>query len=254
MNYYVYIYLDPLHETETEILGVVYQNTPLYVGKGKDNRCFDHLKKTNNKIFENKISKWKKNNTDPIVIKIVENIPEGEAWLIETQLIKQIGRRDLGLGPLLNLTDGGEGPAGRIPWNKGKQGVQVSWNKGITGKDSHLYGTKFSEEHKLKISEALKNKEKSEDHRKKISNSLKGNIPWNKGVTGVIKASDEARQKMSESRKGLNTWSKGSTKSEETKKKIGKANKGKILSDETKQKMSEAKKEYWRKKREGSDK
>jgi len=44
---------------------------------------------------------------------------------------------------------------GSIPWNKGKKGTQIAWNKGI----SH-----------------------SEETRKKISETLKGHTPWNKGL------------------------------------------------------------------------
>lgn len=32
---------------------------------------------------------------------------------------------------------------GRIPWNKGKSGVQVAWNKGKIGEDHHNYGKKY---------------------------------------------------------------------------------------------------------------
>lgn len=44
---------------------------------------------------------------------------------------------------------------GSIPWNKGKKGLQVAWNKGIPC---------------------------SEETKHKISETLKGNIPWNKGL------------------------------------------------------------------------
>lgn len=63
----------------------------------------------------------------------------------------------------------------------------------------------------------------------------KGDIPWNEGLKGVYKASDETKKKMSLSHIGHIT-------SEETRKKIGKANsislKGKKPSKETKRKMS----------------
>lgn len=37
----------------------------------------------------------------------------------------------------------------------------------------------------------------SEETKKKISESLKGNIPWNKGLKGVYKATEETKKKMS---------------------------------------------------------
>lgn len=71
----------------------------------------------------------------------------------------------------------------QIPWNKGKTGLPSSWNKGISP----------SEETKKKIRDARSNQDMS--YRKgvspsleqcnKISQTLKGNIPWNKGKTGV---------------------------------------------------------------------
>lgn len=69
------------------------------------------------------------------------------------------------------------------PWNKGKTGVQVAWNKGKSP----------SEETKQKIKEARANQDMSyrkgvspsEEQRAKISETLKGNIPWNKGKAGT---------------------------------------------------------------------
>ena len=43
-------------------------------------------------------------------------------------------------------------------------------------------GKKFSEEHKQKISEALKGRKISDSHKEKLRKLRKGKIPWNKGV------------------------------------------------------------------------
>ena len=56
---------------------------------------------------------------------------------------------------------------GRIPWNKGKKGVQKGANKGIP---------------------------KTEEVKRKISNTLKGNVPWNKGKKGVQKAWNKGKK------------------------------------------------------------
>jgi hypothetical protein len=69
------------------------------------------------------------------------------------------------------------------PWNKGKKGVQIAWNKGITP----------SEATKQKIREARANQDMSYrkgvspslEQRLKISETLKGNVPWNKGKPGT---------------------------------------------------------------------
>jgi group I intron endonuclease len=76
--------------------------------------------------------------------------------------------------------------------------------------------------------------------RVKISNSLKGNIPWNKGVTGY-RQTERARI----SRRGKTPWNKGRPASAETKAKQSKARMGKVpwnkgvpMQEETKQKLS----------------
>jgi len=69
------------------------------------------------------------------------------------------------------------------PWNKGKKGLQVAWNKGISP----------SEETKQKLREARaeqdmsyrKGVSPSAEQRAKISNTLKGNVPWNNGKKGT---------------------------------------------------------------------
>jgi hypothetical protein len=57
---------------------------------------------------------------------------------------------------------------GRIPWNKGKTGLQVAWNKGKKRDTPWNVGVPKNEFIKLKI-----------------SMKLKGRIPWNKGKTGL---------------------------------------------------------------------
>ena len=86
-----------------------------------------------------------------------------------------------------------KGMKGRIPWNKGKKGVQVSKIKG-----KHLILTK-------------------KEHRN-LSESHKGCIPWNKGTKGIMIAWNKGK-------KGVQVaWNKG--------KKTGQIpwNKGKKLS------------------------
>lgn len=57
-------------------------------------------------VIENIIKETKSN---PISIKIKELLSEKYALILEVKLIKIIGRRNIGLGPLTNLSDGGDG-------------------------------------------------------------------------------------------------------------------------------------------------
>ncbi len=65
---------------------------------------------------------------------------------------------------------------GKIPWNKGKKGVCVAWNRGVP---------------------------QSEDLKRKNSESHKGKIPWNKGKIECY--SEETLKKMSDAKKGIFT-------------------------------------------------
>ncbi len=93
-KFYIYI-----HFTNT--------NIPFYVGKGNKNRC---LHKSNR-------SKWWNNivNKYGYYIEIKEiNLNEDECFQKEVYWINYFGRKELNKGTLVNLTNGGEGVAGRI--------------------------------------------------------------------------------------------------------------------------------------------
>jgi hypothetical protein len=147
-----------------------------------------------------------------------------KACAMEKQWIALYGRRDLGTGCLVNLTDGGEGSVGYVqseeakrkmseakkgkpPHNKGKKGTPPSEETKQKLSEAHK-GRIFSEETKQKLSEANKGKLHTEEAKQKISQAKKGKSPWNKG------------------KKGQTPWNKGK--------------KGQSLSEKTRQKMREA--------------
>lgn len=115
--FYVYVYLDSRKSGKYVYGETEFDFEPFYVGKGMGARCYEHLYECNlnGKIivneFKNNIIKKiiKETNQLPIIIKIKENLSEQEAFNLEVKMIKIIGRRNLGKGPLTNLTDGGEG-------------------------------------------------------------------------------------------------------------------------------------------------
>ena len=118
MMWYVYIYFNPLHLVNN-------QPSPFYVGKGAGNRDLAHalpgnLKNDKNKHKVNTIKKIFSAGEEPIVIRVFETDDEEAALREEIRLITFLGRADLGRGPLTNLTDGGEGQAGKIVSEKTK--------------------------------------------------------------------------------------------------------------------------------------
>ena len=93
--FYVY-----LHLTEDT-------NEVFYVGKGKGSRAYKLSGR--NKFWHNVVNKH------GFVVKIIEeNLTEEQSILLEQKLINEYGRRNLGTGKLVNLTDGGEGVSGKI--------------------------------------------------------------------------------------------------------------------------------------------
>ena len=107
-------------------MSIVYRHRRLdtfevfYIGIGKtEKRAYS--KKNRNKWWKNIILK-----TEYSVEIIIEDISWKEAQEVEVLLISEYGRRDLGLGNLVNLTNGGEGTQGIIVSDKTKQNMSTS--------------------------------------------------------------------------------------------------------------------------------
>jgi hypothetical protein len=99
MEYYTYAYLRE-------------DRTLYYIGKGKGNRAYNQHKRKGKGFL-------------PIppknrIIFLKQNLTEEQAFRHEKYMIAVFGRKDLGTGILLNLSNGGEGPSGAIPWNINK--------------------------------------------------------------------------------------------------------------------------------------
>lgn len=94
MIYYVY-----LHIKSTD-------GIPFYVGKGLKERAYSPAHR--NKFWHNTVNKY---GFDVILLE--DGLTEADALDREKYWIKRIGRRDLGNGTLVNMTDGGDGLSNR---------------------------------------------------------------------------------------------------------------------------------------------
>ena len=119
--------------------------TPYYIGKGTGKRAYK-LRPNIHRPDRERILLLKKNLT------------EEEAFKHEEYMIYVLGRKDLGTGILLNLTNGGDG---------------------------NTSGMIHTEETKRKIGASNKGKIHSKKQNKIHSEFMKGRKPWNKGLKGA---------------------------------------------------------------------
>lgn len=128
-------------------------NEIFYIGIGKsENRPYS--KRSRNSLWKNIVNK-----TGYSVEIITTCDSWEEACQIEQYLIKYYGRRDLGLGSLVNMTDGGDGSLNMTSPRKGvtlSEETKRKISQSKKGKPSTNKGKTLSEEHKSKISEAKK--------------------------------------------------------------------------------------------------
>ncbi len=136
---------------------------PFYVGKGLKNKYRAYSTSNRTKYWWNIVKKY---GYDIIILE--DNLTNEQSCEIEKYWIKRIGRRDLKLGTLVNLTDGGEGMDGYKMTENHKNNLKKN-HKGMSGK-------KHSETTKIKMKNSNSN-----------SHFKRGNISWNSGKKGVQK-------------------------------------------------------------------
>ncbi len=130
-KFYVYAYLDP-------------NDTPFYIGKVCGKRHDNHArlcryKETRNDCpdFYAKLRGMIDSGTEPIVIRVLENLPLAAARTWEKCLIVEIGRLDLGTGPLTNLTDGRDNPGPKTRQRKSK--ATAKWHASLTPEEKQQW-------------------------------------------------------------------------------------------------------------------
>lgn len=119
--FYTYVYLDPRYNGNYIFNSYTFNHLPIYVGKGCSGRAEKHWKLvekgeklSGNNPFVSKLKSLYNKGYEPIIIKLIENVNEDEAFNKEIELIEAIGRKDLNMGSLLNRTHGGDGTSGYI--------------------------------------------------------------------------------------------------------------------------------------------
>jgi hypothetical protein len=97
MEYYTYIYTDPLQDEQ-----------PFYVGKGRNKRCYKHLSRDDDSEFARRIQEILSKGETPNIT-IIECSSEAIALTLERGLINLIGLKRKG-GTLLNIQHGVSDP------------------------------------------------------------------------------------------------------------------------------------------------
>lgn len=275
-RFYVYAYLDPRKTGDFKYGSIEFKFEPFYIGKGHEERKLDHIFDAKNEKYKspklNKIRKIQKQGLAVIIIELFSGITEQEANTKEKILIVLIGRKDLKKGPLLNLTDGGEGTTGIIRSFEYRQKISKRHKNKVLSEETKRKislskkGSINSIETRIKISRANLGRIFSEETRRKLSASKKkyfsehpeakiaiGNFHRNKTVS--MNTRDKLKEKRKfqkrrpcseETRIKLSQLNKGRIRSEEFKMHMKRIKMGKIPSEETKIKMSKSQKERWR--------
>lgn len=145
-------------------------------------------------------------NTTPYRVDIImDDLTVEETYEKEKEFIKLYGRKDLGLGTLVNFTDGGEGSLGHVRSEEGKEKIRER----MMGENNPMFGGNFSEEHRRKLSEAQTGKVRhSEEYKRNMSERQMGELNHNYGKRGELspnfgrKATKELKERFSKMRKG----------------------------------------------------
>lgn len=145
---------------------------PFYVGKGSNDRS-SHSGKQRSKYWNSVVKKY---GYDIIILE--DSLTEVESLEKEMYWIRRIGRKDLGLGPLVNLTDGGDNSNPSIETKNRISNKLIEFyksEKGIKLKE-HLRSVNTGKKHSQESIELMKIKQKQ----KKLPDGFRENV--SKGI------------------------------------------------------------------------
>lgn len=232
-NFYVYMVRD-------------LKNVPRYVGKGRGRRSEDHRRRSHNKVLRGMFR-----NADgrlPIM-KVCGDLPNEQAVELERFLIAELGRIDIGTGPLVNFTDGGEGsvglirtPESRAKMSAAKKGKRIphliplyTQRKGIPKSAQHAEKLR---QHLARTLELRAAKISASLRRPKTAAEIAANPALQKGVP-----------KTESHRIALSAAHKGKKRSSNAIRASADAHRGLARSPETKARMSASQKMAWKRRR-----
>lgn len=223
-KYYVYAYLDESLKIEEKYCGIYFEYRPIYIGKGKNKRLYDHFndRKRFKSMFYNKLNKMIDNSETPLVIKLKEFDIEEDALSFEKQLISEIKNIKNG-GYLYNTTDGGVGCSGYKHSDETKnlmrlRSIERKYHLRFlnqNGEDHPFFGKKHNVETRRKMSIKRRLRVTTDETRKKMSESQKGKVLSEEHkdkirISNLGKiVSEETKEKQSISKIGKPTWNKG---------------------------------------------
>jgi hypothetical protein len=199
-EFYVYIIFRP-------------NGDPCYIGKGIRGRWKQHIIKSHNRRLRHIVAKAEREGLDIPILKIREHLSNDEASETEIAFIAAIGRADLGLGPLVNLTDGGEGAPGWVPTGEYRK-RQSERQTGRKFRGDHLanvqkvlvernksrIGIPHSDGHNAKIAMGNRGKWEDPDYRYRVISraTIGANRPEAKAARAARNATPETQRRRSE--------------------------------------------------------
>ena len=152
-------------------------NQVFYIGIGKEESRAYVKDAGNRNPYWNRIV----SNSDYEVQILFDGLSWEEACEKEIEFISLYGRKDLGLGTLANMTNGGDGGFGQIKSEETRRKMseshkgQKAWNKGLKTNFSGNSGKSHSQETKLKIGASSKGRKMSPEAIAKRQESRKKN-------------------------------------------------------------------------------